>query len=129
MKSKRILLLGLSSTLLFLAASGEQPRLLPFPKGQVPFHARAGGPAAAPLQSAAKGLNIPCLAGTIGTKAYGNPSLFWSKNTLTVRFLDGDSVQQNMVKKAVQVWTQVANIKFLWITNGNADIRISFLGK
>jgi serralysin len=117
-----------------LGAGGTHQIFRAFPKGRT-MEPSAAGPAAAPMSGVpsgaevAKGLEIPCLAGTVGTKAYGNPNFFWKKNQFTIRFLDGDVRQQNMVKNAVQVWTQAANIKFVWVTNGNADIRISFLGK
>lgn len=72
-------------------------------------------------------LEIPCLTSTQGTKAWGVPKYFWKhKNEFRVRFLDGDATSQDRVKKAVQAWSDAANIKFVYLTEGDSDIRISF---
>ncbi|CAM3594633.1 matrixin family metalloprotease [Aeromicrobium ponti] len=46
--------------------------------------------------------------------------------TLRVRFLDGDPVVQEKVKKYAKEWSRYANIKFDFGNDQNAEIRISF---
>ncbi|OMF31939.1 M12 family metallopeptidase [Paenibacillus peoriae] len=46
--------------------------------------------------------------------------------TLRVRFLDGDSVIHEKIKKYANEWSQYANIKFNFNNDSNAEIRISF---
>ncbi len=46
--------------------------------------------------------------------------------TLSVRFLGGDPVVQDKVKKMARDWENYANIKFDFISDGDADIRIAF---
>ncbi|MCI5125320.1 MAG: hypothetical protein D3925_12795 [Candidatus Electrothrix sp. AR5] len=50
----------------------------------------------------------------------------WDKNNITVKFLDGEQAVRKKVKRYAVEWQKYANIKFNFITSGNADIRISF---
>jgi len=73
---------------------------------------------------------VPCLTPTEGTKAWGIPQFFWrNKHEFRVRFLDGEQVCQERVKQAIKAWSDAANIKFIYVTDGDSDIRISFKGK
>ncbi|GEM_PF-541557 len=47
--------------------------------------------------------------------------------TLTIKFLDGSNYVKTKVKEKALIWTKYANIKFNFVTSGNADIRVSFL--
>ena len=46
--------------------------------------------------------------------------------TLRVSFLDGDPLIQQKIQPFAHVWSQVANIKFEFGNDPNAEIRISF---
>jgi len=51
----------------------------------------------------------------------------WSNNkTLQCRFLDGDPAWQGKVQEKAKIWEQFANVKFNFIADGDAEIRISF---
>lgn len=50
----------------------------------------------------------------------------WGKNTLTVRFLDGQQVVKERVINYANEWSKYTNMKFVFVNSGNADIRISF---
>ena len=55
-----------------------------------------------------------------------NQKMWPNGRVLTCKFLDGDpSWQQRVCNKAV-IWSEYANITFNFITDGDADIRISF---
>jgi hypothetical protein len=48
-------------------------------------------------------------------------------STLRIRFLDGEIAIQKKVERFAQEWTQYANIKLVFGSDPNAEIRISFL--
>lgn len=50
----------------------------------------------------------------------------WTDDSLSIRFLDGDAGLQERVKQAARLWTQFANIRFLFGDNPEAQVRISF---
>lgn len=50
----------------------------------------------------------------------------WSKRKLTVYFLEGDKAVQKKVKYYARIWSNFAKIRFVFTSNPNADIRISF---
>lgn len=51
----------------------------------------------------------------------------WETGTqISIRFLDGDPALQASVKSVALEWTQVANLNFVFLTQGPTDIRISF---
>ena len=60
------------------------------------------------------------------------PNYVWKKmngnliDTLKVKFLDGDPVVQSKVTKYANIWSNFANVKFIFGNFPNADIRISF---
>lgn len=57
----------------------------------------------------------------------GSGGKYWANGTtIRIRFLDGDSKSQDEVKKIAQEWTKYANLKFEFIANGDAEIRVSF---
>jgi len=47
-------------------------------------------------------------------------------HTLRCRFLDGDKFQQKKVQDKAQIWCDYANIKIVFGSNDDAEIRISF---
>jgi hypothetical protein len=55
-----------------------------------------------------------------------NQKMWPNGRTLTCRFLDGDPAWQKKVCEKVVMWSQYANIAFNFISDGDADIRISF---
>jgi hypothetical protein len=47
--------------------------------------------------------------------------------TISIKFLNGDTFLQNKVKTYAEIWTNYANLKFQWVSTAeNADIKISF---
>ena len=50
----------------------------------------------------------------------------WSKRRLTVYFMEGDKAVQKKVKYYARIWSNFAKIRFVFTSNPNADIRISF---
>jgi serralysin len=46
--------------------------------------------------------------------------------TLRFKFLDGDERVQNKVEEYARQWTRFANLKFAFVQDGPAEIRISF---
>jgi serralysin len=55
-------------------------------------------------------------------------SRMWANGkTLKVKFLEGDNYLQSKVIHYAKKWEDFANIKFDFITTGNAEIRISFM--
>jgi hypothetical protein len=46
--------------------------------------------------------------------------------TLRVRFLDGDAEVQRRVQPFAHIWSEFANVKFVFSADPNAEIRISF---
>ena len=62
-----------------------------------------------------------------GTKAALLSGLKWTPgSTVSAKFLGGSPALQERVKKVALVWTTIANIKFDFVQEGNADIRIAF---
>jgi hypothetical protein len=55
-----------------------------------------------------------------------NAKRWTNGKTLQCRFLDGEAAWQAKVKQKAKIWEQYANIKFKFIENGDAEIRISF---
>ena len=54
----------------------------------------------------------------------------WSEGeVIRVRFLEGDSALQERVKAVAERWTaeDMANLKFQWVAEGDAEIRIAFV--
>ena len=45
---------------------------------------------------------------------------------LRIRFLGGDEPLKEKVKKYAEEWRQYANILFTWVTQGDAEVRITF---
>jgi serralysin len=66
-------------------------------------------------------------SGTIGTIA-GLTVLFWEPGTkLTIKFIEGDPQIIRKVKEKFNLWLDYATtLKFEYIDNGNADVRIAF---
>lgn len=53
--------------------------------------------------------------------------LLWKPGqTIKIKFLNGDEMQQKEVKKYSVIWTNYANLHFSFITEGYSDIRIAF---
>lgn len=50
----------------------------------------------------------------------------WPTNVINCRFLDGDTTQRKKVEAKAHLWEKFANIKFKFVTSGDAEIRISF---
>jgi len=61
------------------------------------------------------------------TRAIAPKGKSWiSGSTLTVRFMEGTSAQQDKAREQAGWWTQVANLSFEFGNAPNADIRITF---
>src|SRR5262245_34674627 len=56
---------------------------------------------------------------------YG-PKLWANGIRLTIRFLDGNDRQKDLVKNAAAEWEKYANISFHFTDNGPGEIRVSF---
>ncbi|MET3026256.1 matrixin family metalloprotease [Flavobacterium sp. UW10123] len=46
--------------------------------------------------------------------------------TIKVKFLDGNEIEQEKTKKYASEWLKYANLKFEYVSSGSADIRIGF---
>ncbi|MCF8245785.1 MAG: hypothetical protein K9J37_14410 [Saprospiraceae bacterium] len=65
--------------------------------------------------------------GAIEERATGMKNKFWSPgSTLRVKFLGGNSTLQNKVMQYAEQWEQFANINFVKVTSGTAEIRVAF---
>jgi len=52
---------------------------------------------------------------------------YWSNGrVLRVGFIGGTDLQRNIVQKFAPEWSQVANIRFLFVEKGETDLRVSF---
>lgn len=62
------------------------------------------------------------------TKSLYDKTKTWTPGqVIKIKFLDGNSSQQNFVKKKAEKWLVYANLKFTWVTSSQtADIKISF---
>ncbi len=57
----------------------------------------------------------------------GVERFFWKPGrTISVSFMDGDPIVQQKVKAVANQWSEHINIKFDWVEDPNAEIRISF---
>ncbi len=55
---------------------------------------------------------------------------FWPTGTnLRIKFLDGLPAQRTKVQEIISRWFPHANLKFQFVTEGEAEVRISFAGK
>ena len=60
-------------------------------------------------------------------RASGLKNKFWTPGqTIRVLFLNGSSTLQNRVFAAAEIWEQHANINFVKVTSGTAEVRINF---
>jgi hypothetical protein len=60
--------------------------------------------------------------GRVSYKGY-----YWMPGqTIRIKFLNGDNYLQTKVKQYASVWLQHANLKYEWVTTGDAAIKISF---
>jgi len=59
-------------------------------------------------------------------KAVGQTGFLWNKTNLTVAFLDGSKSLQSKVKTYAKEWEQHCAIRFNFVSETHADIRISF---
>jgi serralysin len=55
-----------------------------------------------------------------------NAKKWTNGKTLQCRFLDGETAWQDKVKANAKIWEQFANIKLDFVTDGDAEVRISF---
>jgi hypothetical protein len=77
------------------------------------------------LAIAAPPLSSPALAGV------AQRACLWSvaqRRALRVRFLDGTPEMIAQVKAWAELWTQRADVRFVWADAGPAEIRVSFAG-
>lgn len=56
----------------------------------------------------------------------GLGKLWPAGTTLRIRFLDGSAKQRDEVRRIAVEWTKYANLRFEFVTTGEAEIRISF---
>jgi hypothetical protein len=62
-----------------------------------------------------------------GARAISPLGKLWvNGSTLRIRFLDGNSQQQALVRQYAPMWCQVANLKFAFNSDADAEIRIAF---
>ena len=62
-----------------------------------------------------------------GTKAALLSGLKWPPgSTVTIKFLGGSPTLKERVKNVALVWTTIANLRFDFVQEGDADIRIAF---
>ena len=59
-------------------------------------------------------------------RAGGLGKLWPAGATLRIRFLDGSAKQRDEVRKVAVEWTKYANLRFEFVTAGEAEIRIAF---
>ena len=70
---------------------------------------------------------IPAIKDTIISRGTMDLSKAWAAgSTLKIKFLNGNNIQKERVKKYAVEWTKYANIIFQFVIDGSADIRISF---
>jgi hypothetical protein len=63
----------------------------------------------------------------IEERATGMKNKFWSPGTtLRVKFLGGSTSLQNKVMQYAEQWEQFANINFVKVSSGNAEVRVAF---
>jgi hypothetical protein len=55
------------------------------------------------------------------------PKKWEDGKTLRCQFLDGSATQKQKVKQNAQIWQKYANIKFSFVTDPDAELRISFV--
>lgn len=77
-----------------------------------------GGPGA--HLDATAGVFAPAHMAIILNKRWPNGS------TLKCRFLDGSTTMKKKTEQKAHMWESYANIKFKFVTSGDADVRISF---
>jgi hypothetical protein len=53
-------------------------------------------------------------------------SYWMSGQTIRIKFLNGDTYLQNKVKQYAEQWLQYSNLKYEWVTSGQAAIKIGF---
>ena len=61
-----------------------------------------------------------------GIKGVSQPACFWKKRALKVRFLEGDPVVREKVRKIATEWTQHSGVRLVFGDFPDADIRITF---
>ena len=62
-----------------------------------------------------------------GSRAVFQPSKKWIPGQeIRVKFLDGNEFVRNKVMENAEIWEEYANIDFVFVESGNAEIRISF---
>lgn len=62
-----------------------------------------------------------------GSRAVHQPSKKWIPGQeIRVKFLDGNEYVRNKVMENAEIWEQYANIDFVFIESGTAEIRVSF---
>ncbi|MBI4001230.1 MAG: hypothetical protein HY348_05550 [Nitrospira defluvii] len=55
-----------------------------------------------------------------------NSKLWATGATIRIRFLDGDQKSQTFVREIAREWTKYANLRFEFLTAGDAEVRLSF---
>lgn len=83
-------------------------------------HARSVLSMASPGELDATSVNHPVRAAIVINKQWENGQV------LKCRFLNGSKTQRKKVEKKAHIWEKYANIKFKFVTTGDAEIRISF---
>lgn len=71
-------------------------------------------------------INFPTLNSSLYQGVYYSELKWENKKTLTVSFHNGTQFLQNQVKKYAPLWSAYTNIKYEFVTNKDADIRIGF---
>lgn len=71
-------------------------------------------------------LNFLGNSSTATRAAFERKKLWISGSTIRVKFMEGNTSQQNKVKEFANEWTKYANIKFDFNDDNDAEIRITF---
>lgn len=50
----------------------------------------------------------------------------WDKTDIRIRFLEGEAALKDRVRTAADEWTKIANLNFVFVESGKADVRIAF---
>src|SRR5215213_4079885 len=79
-----------------------------------------GGGRRAPIRQDLANARVSGLASIIGR-------LWEPDRTLRVRFLEGDPALRRRIQEYAEQWNGYANIRFAFVVDGNAEIRVAFV--
>lgn len=72
-------------------------------------------------------LRVARMQGLFVRRAVVEKFKLWENGrTLRIRFMDGDLTVIEKVRRIAKEWEEIVNLKFEWVSSGDAEIRISF---